>query len=958
MWSGDATGTANPLQITMDANKYITASFNFSSLVPPSAPSGFYAIAKNGFVLLKWKKNPEADILRYRIFGDTFASPSTLIDSTFSAADTSKFIGGLINGTTYYFRIIAVDSAGNQSPYSIDDAATPIPEPGHALTLDGFGDFANVLNPKLPQGNTPRTIEAWFRTTSTANQVIATWGNLNVNERACLMIDNGLPKYVGESNDLLGTIAVNDGLWHHVAATFDGTNLTIFVDGKFDVSAPMTFNTIGTILKIGDGFNEYFDGQIDEIKIWDAARTQTEIQYSKDKTAAGDENGLVSYYRFDESSMPISFDGSPIGANLTLFGDAGFVTSGAMIPSAPTNLISYPGESQVYLFWNKNPEFDLYRYLIYGGTTANPTMLIDSTIFGNSDDTTAIINGLTNYTDYYFRVTAVDSTGIESAFSAEIVTQPIDQTGLPVPASVQIIDSLQSNFTIQWITTTGSDFRAYLIYGGTTPSPEFLIDSTTSINDTSKVISGLTAGTPYYFFVTAIDTNGNESGSSNHVSATPYVNIMIIAKKFGNGIISPIDTTFVIPGNSLLYSFSPGNYYHFDSVLVDGIRNVDSLVSYTFENVVSDHTIDVYFSIDTYNLNVISAQGIVNKIPDSLQYSHGMEVQLTAVPNPGYSFSIWGGDTSTTNNPFTITVDTIKNITAFYALNTYSLTTNAVNGTVLKTPDSSMYSYGMPVVLIAIPDSGYSFIGWSGDTVELNNPITVTMYGEKNITANFSLNVYQITASVSGDGIIVPSGLSNVNFGDTVHYSFLPNTGSHFDSLVVNGAKIDSVNSFTFFNITTAQSITAYFSPNIFHHFIIEAGSGGAINPQTAGQTFSIRTTAVDSLDNIVTSFTGNVWFSSTDTLMGVLGGNFSIPFIAGQQGPQIIALYRAGNNTISVIDSLSGKKGTSSPFVVNPSGLSHFVVKDTFGLDILQQVQASPFPIKIIASDTYGNVQ
>ncbi len=215
-----------------------------------------------------------------------------------------------------------------------------------------------------------------------------------------------------------------------------------------------------------------------------------------------------------------------------------------------------------------------------------------------------------------------------------------------------------------------------------------------------------------------------------------------------------------------------------------------------------------------------------------------------------------------------------------------------------------------------------------------------------------------ITASIIGDGTLLPLGISNYNLGDTANYFFTPNSGSHFDSLLVDGIKVDSASSYTFINVTAVHTIDAYFSLNVFHHFIVQNSDGNPINPQTAGQNFSIVTTAVDSFGNPVVSFTGNVWFSSTDSTMSVAGGNFSIPFINGQHGPQIVSLYRAGLQTITVIDSLSGKTGTSVPFLINPSGLSYFAVKDTSGLDVPQQVQSFSFPIKIIAVDAYGNIQ
>ncbi|MBU1064895.1 fibronectin type III domain-containing protein, partial [bacterium] len=94
-------------------------------------------------------------------------------------------------------------------------------------------------------------------------------------------------------------------------------------------------------------------------------------------------------------------------------------------PSVPSSLTATPQSLQVLLKWNKNAEQDFLRYRIYGGTSAIPTTLIDSTTGGISD-TTITIDQLTNYQIYYFHITAVDSAGLESGFSNEVPAIPGD----------------------------------------------------------------------------------------------------------------------------------------------------------------------------------------------------------------------------------------------------------------------------------------------------------------------------------------------------------------------------------------------------------------------------------------------------------------------------------------------------------------------------------------------------
>ncbi|MBL7996800.1 VCBS repeat-containing protein [bacterium] len=95
----------------------------------PAVPQGLTAEALAGQVKLKWNKNQETDWYRYFIYGGTTSNPTAMIDSCTSITDTSKTISNLTNGTTYYFRITAIDSLRYESDYSDEVSISP-----HILT--------------------------------------------------------------------------------------------------------------------------------------------------------------------------------------------------------------------------------------------------------------------------------------------------------------------------------------------------------------------------------------------------------------------------------------------------------------------------------------------------------------------------------------------------------------------------------------------------------------------------------------------------------------------------------------------------------------------------------------------------------------------------------------------------------------------------------------------------------
>jgi len=95
-------------------------------------------------------------------------------------------------------------------------------------------------------------------------------------------------------------------------------------------------------------------------------------------------------------------------------------------PAAPTNLTGVAGNQQALLRWNRNLEFDVWRYLIYRNTTNNPNTaaLIDSVVH---PDTTYLATGLTNGTTYYFWVRAKDRycAGNTGPFSSVVSITPL-----------------------------------------------------------------------------------------------------------------------------------------------------------------------------------------------------------------------------------------------------------------------------------------------------------------------------------------------------------------------------------------------------------------------------------------------------------------------------------------------------------------------------------------------------
>lgn len=107
-------------------------------------------------------------------------------------------------------------------------------------------------------------------------------------------------------------------------------------------------------------------------------------------------------------------------------------------------------------------------------------------------------------------------------------------------------------------------------------------------------------------------------------------------------------------------------------------------------------------------------------------------VPSTQTPGTDYKLKI----TSASNLSYNDFSDNYFSITSTQT--TFTLNLSATNGTVNKNPNSASYAPGRQVILTPIPNTGYAFSRWSGDSNGSANPLTLTMNSNKNITANFT----------------------------------------------------------------------------------------------------------------------------------------------------------------------------------------------------------------------------
>jgi hypothetical protein len=185
----------------------------------------------------------------------------------------------------------------------------------YVLSLNGSGD--NLTSSESIH-LTGFTIEMWARRNSpTRTDELISHGSDKLN--ICLQTQNSLAFTLG-SSALTASHATPFTNWNHVACVYNANSLkmAVYINGQkvSETSTTVRYNETDTLI-IGKAPN-HMDGSIDEVRIWNTARSPQQIKDNYQNNLRGSESGLLVHYRFDTPGASTETDNSGNGIHGTL----------------------------------------------------------------------------------------------------------------------------------------------------------------------------------------------------------------------------------------------------------------------------------------------------------------------------------------------------------------------------------------------------------------------------------------------------------------------------------------------------------------------------------------------------------------------------------------------------------------------------------------------------------------
>ena len=463
--SVDAT-VLDPNATTTTTTTTSTTTTTLAPQVPPSAPLSLSSTKGTNAVSLTWNvpTTPgSAAISDYVVSYSQSAAGSYTVFNDGVSTDTAATVTGLTNGSSYYFKVAAVSSAGTGALTSATPAVAPAQPCSSSCVVGDIGPGGGII----------------FITPATSGNSSGQY-------------------FEAAPNNWNGGSDPNIAWCNSASTSISGSTGTSIGSGKINTAAVASTCVSGAsdtaIAFSGGGFSDWFLPSIDELLQMYAQREA--IGGFKESRRGSTTIVTATYWSSTENSATQARNWSfATNGNDNWSKSLGFnvrPVRSFSAPSQPMSTSASSGDAEAELTWSAPSASNgsaITDYVIkYSTTSGGPYTTFND---GVSTSRTTTVTGLSNGVPYYFTVSAVNAAGAGTPSAETTAVTPL----APAPVISSVVSS-SGQIDVSWgAIIHGGD--NYQIWWGTDPTWATSFTYTGTTNTTYN-ISGLVNGTTYY----------------------------------------------------------------------------------------------------------------------------------------------------------------------------------------------------------------------------------------------------------------------------------------------------------------------------------------------------------------------------------------------------------------------------------------------------------------------------
>lgn len=489
--------------------------------------------------------------------------------------------------------------------------------PAGALDFDGVDDRVYInsyLDPINSISYGQYAFEAWIKVRGYGADGSLIFGNER-NNNSGIIVELNSKGYITTYHPSVGYVVSKSKValnkWTHIAFTQTNTSLDLYVNGKFVqtlLTAPYLHTSTYTNFYLGAytdddvNFSRYYNGEMDEVRVWGQAICKAQIQNNlRCEAVDGSSQGLLAHFSFNQgnaacynqtATTAYGYFATGLLQNFALTGPtSNWVTgyiSGSCAPFVPLAITSYPPSVNVQATGDSCGATVNFAVTYSSGCSANPTLTYSQnpgTYFpvGTTYVSATLQDSFGNTQYVSFPVTVTET--VPPILVLKDTSVMLNQYGYVYVNPYDLIDSLYDNCT-----------PGYSLY-------PYVTGGNTYLNCSNKGPNPVT--------ITVYDQSGNSTTKTAYVTVAPYVATATVTAIPNPQQYSDYTTVIAtLPGAQNLYYYGclygsqvtfkvGGKDYGTVALLPDGYGNLTGSFSYQLTDIFPKKVTAVFSGVDS-----------------------------------------------------------------------------------------------------------------------------------------------------------------------------------------------------------------------------------------------------------------------------------------------------------------------------------------------------------------------